>query len=50
MADETPMLTWQIPAKTPPWTKDYESIYIELLGSQTRLVKGKKYVESQDVV
>jgi pimeloyl-ACP methyl ester carboxylesterase len=37
------MLTWQIPAITPPWTKDFESIYIELLGSQTRLVKGAKY-------
>lgn len=37
------MLTWQLPAITEPWTRDFESIYLELLGSQIRLVKGKKY-------
>ena len=41
--NETPMLTWQLPAVTPPWKKDFESIYLELVGSQTRLVKGGKY-------
>jgi pimeloyl-ACP methyl ester carboxylesterase len=37
------MMTWQVPAHTPPWKKDFASIYIELLGSQIRYVQGKKY-------
>ena len=41
--EQTPMMTWQVPAHTPPWEKDFASIYIELLGSQIRYVQGKKY-------
>jgi pimeloyl-ACP methyl ester carboxylesterase len=36
-------LTWQIPVGTPPWNRDFGTMYIELFGSQIRLVKGKKY-------
>jgi pimeloyl-ACP methyl ester carboxylesterase len=39
----TEMITWQLPAKTPPWTPGFASIYCELVGSQTRFVKGRKY-------
>tara|TARA_B100000686_G_C16743197_1_gene947869 strand:+ start:735 stop:1670 length:936 start_codon:yes stop_codon:yes gene_type:complete len=40
---KTPMLNWQIPAVTPPWKKDFHSIYLELLGCQIRIVNGEKY-------
>ncbi len=41
--EEVPMMTWRMPAKTPPWSKDFGSMYVNLLGSQTRFVQGKKY-------
>lgn len=37
------MLTWTIPANTPPWDKNFGSIYTNLLGSQIRFVDGEKY-------
>ena len=40
---ETQMLTWQIPVVTQPWEKSFDSMYVELLGTQTRIVQGKKY-------
>ena len=43
VASQTEMITWQIPAKTPPWEPGFSSIYCELVGSQTRFVQGKKY-------
>ena len=42
-SSKTPMLTWQIPAVTPLWEKDFESIYLELLGCQIRIVTSAKY-------
>ena len=36
-------MTWRIPVSTPTWEKPKESMYISLLGSQTRFVQGKKY-------
>jgi pimeloyl-ACP methyl ester carboxylesterase len=36
-------VTWRIPVSTPTWEKPKESLYISLLGSQTRIVQGKKY-------
>src|SRR5688572_13236769 len=40
---EPTTVTWQIPVETPPWKKDFESIYVELVGAQIRYVQGKKY-------
>ena len=39
----TPMLNWQLPANTPEWHKNYDSIYLELLGADIHKVKGPKY-------
>ena len=36
-------VNWKIPVNTPPWSRDFGTMYIELFGAQIRLVKGKKY-------
>ena len=41
--NEAQYVTWRIPVGTPPWDRNIPTMYVDLFGSQIRLVKGKKY-------